>query len=754
MGRGIGAGILCALLSCAVGFAAPPAAMAANGVAETAVTTYTVNTAKSEIDVTASLSIKNLIPSKVESCGVLCTNTTNYYITDAFITVPTQAGAVSATSDGGAVKQTPDISSGITRSLKLTFPKLWYGQTRKVTATYAIPAGAGASGGFRALKAYAALCAWGNDSSTGADSQAVNVLVPDGFAVSVTGGLALNMSGDKNGVQTYTSGSVPTGKGTYTCLQASNPSGLVSTTGQVGNSSFTIRSWPEDTAWAATLAGYIRNDVPKLQSLSGLPFPDGVTIVEAGNQELGGYGATYLWQTKTATMTEGSGEAMTVRELASILYSPLFADFWISDGFAQFSKKILGPAAYTPCSDPGRYPGTGSPSLTAWKQLEPNSTATDVAESNWQYAASCYLVTKLADTIGPDKLKTVLNYASARAVAYSGPVPEIYADRTSPVSARQLLDLIDEIGMLPAGVQDLDEAQNLLSGYGIFTASDLQSRSQARAAYHGLAKSAGTWKLPVAITRPMAEWDFGTARTRIATATQIIAARDQAIKNIPDLTLDETPLQTQFESAKTQADLEALLALTKSEADAAGKVGQAEALNGGGHGVLQTIGLIGADLATPLQAARDALRNAKPDEASVSAQRATDTLNGSSNQGLIRLAALAILVLVVLLLAVFLRRRRMGVPALAHVDVPTSTLPMWPTGQMAEASVSVPQEATLEEGWLDPAPIAAFQPPQNVTVPRPGSLAERLRELEEARAAGLISEVEFIEARARLLGGV
>jgi hypothetical protein len=731
--------------------ASPPPALAAPPqimgiVAETGTTTYVVNAAKSEIDVTVQLSIKNNTPPTVEMvpCGwSTCPQTTNYYSSITDVAVPIQAGAVKATSNAGKVKQSLVKTTPYERDIQLTYPKLYYRRTRVVTVTYAIPAAPHAPGGYRALKAYAALCAFGN----GVDSGAVNVVVPDGFLVAFTSGTNLSKSGDAKGLQTYGSGTVAAPYTFWTCLEATNPANLTSTTVTGGDQVFNIRAWPEDTAWASSIGADVQSDVQKLEDLTGLHMPAGtITLREAGNLELGGYGGSYDSTTKTAAVIEGANDAMVAQELSWILYDPIFEDIWMKMGFADYSEKVAGAGNYTPCTEPGSYPRTFSPDLTTWRLLDINSTTVDRSIAQWQYAASCYLITELADTMGQASFKAILGAAARGEIAYLGATPpELASGGARPISAKTLLDLIDERGMVPAGVTDLDQAQKIFASYGAITADELGARSQARSNYHQLLDTAGLWKMPLAVRSPMASWNFPTAQTAMATVTQILTLRDQAGKNLPGLILDGTALQTQFETAQTQSDLAAVLTLAKNEADAAAKVAQARQLNDGSHSLLQTIGLIGTDLSAPLAQANTALKNAKPADASVSAQKVIDAINGSSDQGLIRAAALIGLPLALLLLVLFVRSRRRHAVAL-----------LVPAGGPLDAAV-VPSPPGVEAMVWDSAPPGPTNPepvaPASVAPTGPG-VTDRLRQLQEAHDAGLISDDEFAAKRDELLQGL
>jgi hypothetical protein len=254
---------------------------------------------------------------------------------------------------------------------------------------------------------------------------------------------------------------------------------------------------------------------------------------------------------------------------------------------------------------------------------------------------------------------------AAGEMAYQGATPaEKPAGGSKPLTSKQVLDLFDELGMVPAGVTDLDRAQAMLSSWGAFDPAALAARSSSRSAYHALIATARGWKLPLAVRGPMAVWDFTTADKEMAVATQILALRDQIAGTLPGFALDGTAVQKQFEAAAIPADMDGLLALIKKEADAAAKLDTATRLHDAGTNVLQAIGLAGANPDKALGDARSDLQNANPDAASSEAQAVTDQVNGSSVQGLLRIAATIVIVgglLLVAILGVFYRRRRQAV---------------------------------------------------------------------------------------------
>jgi hypothetical protein len=343
--------------------ALPAAAQAASGYTDTGATTYTVNLAKSEIDVTVVLTIKNNTPSKTipQMCGFVpyvwdCSQTESYYFYDTYMWVPIQAGKVTAKANSGSVSQKVYKSNAYWRELELKFAKLYYGQTRTVTATYVIPAGPRAAGGYRALKAYAGLCASGN----GLDSGTVKVVVPDGFALTLSSGTNMSMLSDTKGVQTYGSGTIAAPYNFFSCVEGSNPSALTSSSVTAADQQFNVQAWPEDATWATAIQGDLTADVPKLEDLTGLQMPGGTVVIkEAATDELGEYAGVYNADTKTATVTEDTDNSTVAHELSHIWFNKaLFASEWMYEGLAGYSEKVAGLAnsrrAPTRASTPAR----------------------------------------------------------------------------------------------------------------------------------------------------------------------------------------------------------------------------------------------------------------------------------------------------------------------------------------------------------------------------------------------------------------
>ena len=357
----------------------PPMALADKGMIETGTTTYEVIPSKNLIAVTIKISISN---NKPDSGGY-------YYFWNATeIAVENQASAVSATSNAGRVSQSTRTTDKYYRYIKLSYPDVFYGQTRVVTASYTIPAGPHAAGGFRASSAYASLCAVGNGTDTGS----VSVILPSGFDLYVDNGSPLPNAGTSGGKQTFSSGTQASPYKFWTCVDAEDEANLTHTPLTAGGQTFDIQGWPEDAAWKVTVRNEVTSDAQALEDLTGLQMPGGkITIVEAGDLQLGEYAGLYNSLTHTASIPESAEPDVVAHELSHIWFNrDMLTDKWMSEGLAGYSEKTAGPNNYTACADPGVYPGTGSPNLSSWMALTKDSTVQDQNVLNWQYASASW----------------------------------------------------------------------------------------------------------------------------------------------------------------------------------------------------------------------------------------------------------------------------------------------------------------------------------------------------------------------------
>jgi hypothetical protein len=425
-----------------------------------------------------------------------------------------------------------------------------------------------------------------------------------------------------------------------------------------GGQAFDIQVLPGDTAWAASIATDLGPVMTGLEDLTGLTPPGGTIVIAEVVYGLNDYGIAYDSATKTLDIPQSTDRVIVGHALAHIWFnSTLFADTWVSEGLATFFGRVVGMSQDTPCLEPA-YPGIGMPNLARWQTINPASTIQDQNVSDWQYQASCAWFDSVAGIMGRDAFRNVLKAAAGGEQAYIDTVPPAGG---LPVTTRRLLDLIDERGMLPAGIAYSDRAQALLAGDGIFDPTVLMDRSQARAAYHALESKAGTWSTPRVIRGSMRSWDFAAAQVAMTTATQILDLRDAVAKTIPGFWPSGGSIEIAFETAETQAELADVASLMQKMADAAETYARANRVRAQSRSIVQTIGLIGVDLDTPMKLARADLDSFKPDPAVAAARSEIDAVDGAVTAGWLR-TGLAVGLLGLILIAglwiwLFSRRR-------------------------------------------------------------------------------------------------
>ena len=286
-----------------------------------------------------------------------------------------------------------------------------------------------------------------------------------------------------------------------------------------GGQAFDIQGLAGDSTWPAMIGAVLGPDVQRLEDLTGLQMPGGTIVVaEVGNGGLNDHALGYDPATRTVGIPESATPRMVAHALSHIWFnSTMFEDTWVSEGLAGYSEIAAGAGNYVPCTATPAYPGSGTPSLSKWLTLNLNSTIQDQNVSDWQYAASCAFFTSVADAMGPDAFKSVLRAAVGGERAYaavSTADPQIGAP--GPLTSQQLVDLIDEDGMIAAGVTDPGRTQQFLAGDGVFSAAVLSARLDARTAYRAQVAQSGKWTLPVAVRIPMSGWDFTAANTSMA----------------------------------------------------------------------------------------------------------------------------------------------------------------------------------------------------------------------------------------------
>ncbi len=706
-------------------FLAPHATDAAStGIVETAATTYQLVPAKDLVQVTIDVRVENHVPSTSTSVPCFqyvwdpyygyipvmatCTTTTKYYVNTAEIWVEDAAQHLAIKANSGTVSTATEKHQSGFRLVKLTFARTYYAQVRTLHVTYQLLGGKPRSGDtVRAGKAYASFCATGNGPQGGS----ITVIVPQGFDFETTGDSVTQSTSGTSTV--YRSGSLSDSLDFYVCLDGTDEAAYQRATVTASDGrSVIVEAWPEDPTWFTSVQAQAKSSLDGLEALIGRPLPGSgpITVRETSSNTLGDYVGDFDPSTMVANVDEDLSQLDTVpHELAHDWFnSSLFSDVWLSEGYAEWAATSVG-AGVPACTDPGTSPGTTTPNIENWVYLGPKATDAQLSVVQYDYAASCYVVTQLANAAGTANMRAAVQYMLDRKVPYMSDSPDRLP--AGPLTWRQWLDIVDEVAMVPAAA-DPTLGQSLMTRFGVDTdATELAARTAARAAYHAFADAAADWSMPTFISKAMSNWRFSDATAALQVATSIRSLAEQTDQALPGANGMAGTVKTKFEAASSLADLKAVQQVAQDQLAAAKVVATADTSAAEARGPVESVGLMGTDLAAMTKAGVHAISVGDSQGARTDAAQLTDVLQGAANAGLIRLGGGTVVVVLVLGGSFFLLRRRRR-PAAVAVTSEAAVAEATPTEPSADPLLAMPM--------AEPGPTVPVEPLAGPDQPDPG----------------------------------
>ena len=422
-----------------------------------------------------------------------------------------------------------------------------------------------------------------------------------------------------------------------------------------GGRDITLKSWPEDPAWAKGVRADLASGLPALAKLVGRPLTGTVPLVIKEAMTGGEYAGFYDADTSTITVDEDFKQPSLVQhELAHVWFNgSSFADTWLSEGHAEWAGRTVS-GDEKPCTRPsGGGAGVG---LATWRFLSTRATQDERAAVQAQYDAACYVVTEVAKAAGTQGMTAALTGLLQRRDPYAADPAEKRA--TVVATWKDWLDAVDELALAPARAK-VDLASSLLLEYGATAdRATLARRTTARSAYHALAAAVEDWVVPPAVRGPLASWDFGTAMTAVAAAGQTWTITGETDETLDGIDARHGPAADAWATATTIEELDAAAALARTQLDAARDVADAAALEKEPLDLVEQAGLAGARLPS-LDPAIDAVRNADHDAAARVTASVRATISGLRESGRTRVAAAIAILVTVLSLVILLVVRRM-----------------------------------------------------------------------------------------------
>jgi hypothetical protein len=495
----------------------------------TSTSTFHLNPGKDRVDVAVDMTVTNRMPNTASvgpcagSPGRTCRNTTRWFVDD-FGYFWIQAGARNVKFTGPGVKaQIHSANDGFTNYI-VNYSPIWQGQSRTFRVSYNVPAARPRSPNTtRITEAYAHFCWHGQPTDRGS----VTARLPRSFEPMTRFG---TVSKKRTNKDLTLRAKRDTNMGRfYACTDSFKPNKLVRTeTVSPSGQKVIVEGWPEDPAWTEEITAGVASTLPELESIAGTPIPgDEIVVRQVAAQALGGYAGDFDDQSDQIRVGEKYDDPMLVaHELAHAWFSTATVkDTWISEGHAEWMALQANGRA---CNNPGSYPGKGKPKLSDWQYLGANPSKREEKVVEYQYEAACDIVQQIEWKAGPERLTDITRALLERAPKYGG------TERKKPPKPdwREWLDAVDELGLVPAGREDLGIAEQLLLKYGVIKPKQVKGRVEARGHYHEAL--AGPWGeyMPIAVRDLMDDWHFDKAMKAWGTTERALeeaAASDEAV---------------------------------------------------------------------------------------------------------------------------------------------------------------------------------------------------------------------------------
>ena len=605
------------------------------------------------------------------------------YYPSAIFAVQAGATNVAASSGGQRLTIAIDTSDPDFVGVTVTFPEgVYFEQSYPYRVTFDLPDPGGAPDrNLRISSSIVSFPIWAFGSS-GEPGGSVTVILPGGFRPTVQGE-DLTPSVGAGGEIVLATTSLPDPFDFFAYLSADRAGAFSDAllTVQVGGrpAPLKVRAWQDDPEWGTAMIALMTDGLPALQRLIGLPYeaPGTLVVEEAATSRLGDYAGIYNKLSGIIRVRYDADAYVGLHEAAHIWFNgDLFGDRWIGEAYAEFygvqAAHAIGATGdafdLTDALMANKIP------LNDWGEIG----GVEIGVEQYAYAASYHLAGLIFGRTDVAGLQAVWRGADASEMAYQpangGGDPQIAGD-VNLQGWQQLLDLLDQ--RAGANFDDLwtdwvvnkDEQRQL------------QERAVARDQYASVVEEAGPWNLPKDLRGSLGSWRFDEAEAALALAGTVLDARGEVASRASDLHLTPPPeLEVLFErdgglkAAKAEAGLQ--VAVLTDISVTTKRVGEKET-------VLESIGLLGANPASDLEAARDAYEADDLDLASRDAERALAERTGAAEAGQTRVLVAGggvVLLTGATVAGVRFRPRRRAVVSAA----PAATEPGEPAGERLE----------------------------------------------------------------------
>lgn len=501
-------------------------------------------------------------------------------------------------------------------------------------------------------------------------SGTVEVTLPDRYDVTVDGNDL--SAGRSDGVVTLTSGAIADPAAWLAHLLAVGPSSYATVSQAVALGSATVdlqvRAWADDSAWGERTLDLLARALPLLEERIGLAYPGvGPLVVVESVSGPADYGEPAGEGTQLQAGYDQPPFTL-VHQAAHAWYSAqLAADRWIREGFAslaaaQVADELGIDPPYEPAARRQELAAAAFP-LVSWGAGD--ATAEQDA---WAYAASWDVAEQIADAAGADGVQLAWERIANEIGPYDPvgeqpPGAEHPAIPTTAAGSRLLLDQLE-------AVSDADVAAIVADAVlDPDSAALLPARADARAALAALVEAADGWGAPEPVKVDLAAWRFDAAMERIADARDWLRDRDELLTDAEraGLTVPQR-LRDRYRTAGGGTD-----ARDELDAERAVVDGYTEVLaqSNADRNILERMGMLGGP--EPSSLLSDANRLFAEGELRGAAEAiaaARMRLDHAFTDGIVRVAAVVLVLAVLLFVAFRLVRRRRAESGTGYTSAP------------------------------------------------------------------------------------
>jgi hypothetical protein len=615
--------------------------------------TYLVDPAHREVRVTIKATFRNTTPNPPGRFSV-------FEVID--LAVHNGARQVRATDRRGSLKATVDRRDGVNVVSVRPRQAVRYSKTTEFTLRYTLPDAA--SRDVRIRPSVVIFPVW----SFGTKGKA-EVRVPADYQVAVDGD---SLNAERDGDEwRLASGNIDDPTRWLALITASLPSSYATFNSSVPMAAdavdLQVHAWSDDRGWGRRTRDLLTEALPLLEADIGFELPSaGPLVVVESLPASGGELSEPTSQGTDIAVGFDEPSFTILHQLAHAWLSPALAeDRWMREGFASraaaaIASKLDVAQPFAPAAEARKLDGSAFP-LVSWGVGDASA-----AQDRYAYAASWVAANELASAVGADALRQAWQRTAAGLDGYQ-PVeetpPPIGGQPAAPADSRHFLDQLEAVsGDKVAPIFEewvFDDA----------TVEMLPARQSARAALDDLLRVAGEWGTPDPVRLALAGWRFGDAEAAIAEATSWLGDRDALLNDIqvagltaPQRLRDTYQTGGGSQAARTEIEAEATVVATYADAQALAAVDPSP---------LEQVGMLGVDEpSATLAEAKDAFVQGDLVGAADLASKALDRLQRAGQDGLVRLASVAAMLIAFLVLAVRLAGRRRRIRASGYTARP------------------------------------------------------------------------------------